>query len=140
MSVVTFDWAPAETETKTGIPTKATENYSREEEFRLALDRYIADYAAHQRCRAEAIRSTVGTPARFAWLRQWRRSLAATREIWSFSHECAGTEDYLVGIIPHPERKWWRDSRAEAARIVERQPPPACPILRADDQMTGIDR
>jgi hypothetical protein len=88
MSVVTFDWAPAETETKTGIP-KATENYPRKEEFRLALDRYIADYAAHQRRRAEAIGSTAGTPfishnlARFAgWLRLWRRPLRATREIW----------------------------------------------------------
>jgi hypothetical protein len=88
MSVVTFDWAPARTETKISIPAKAIEKRSREEEFRLALDRYIAGYAAQQNRRAEAIGSTVGTPARFAgWLRHWRRSLAVSREIWSFSDE-----------------------------------------------------
>ena len=121
MSVVTFDWAPAETETKTGIPAKATENYSREEEFRLALNRYIADYAAHQRCRAEAIGCTVGTPARFAgWLRQWRRSLTLAREIWSFSHEMCW--DWREPRQHHPASgtKMVEDSRSDAARIGER--------------------
>jgi hypothetical protein len=94
MSVVTFDWAPAETETKISIPAKAVENYSREEEFRLALDRYTVDYVADQRRRDEALIGTVGMRlirtalARFAgWRGDWRRTLAASREVWLFSQE-----------------------------------------------------
>ena len=97
MSAIAFDWVPAGTEAKTGIPVKVAENHSRNEEFRLALDRCIADYAAHQRGRAGATGSTVGTRfirdslARFAgWLSQWHRPLEAIREIWLFSQEVCG--------------------------------------------------
>ena len=75
MSALAFEWMPTETETTTSVPVKAAETYSREEEFRLALDRYIANYVAQQRRRTEA--STVGT---------WRHLLTARREIWLFSH------------------------------------------------------
>ena len=73
MSALAFEWMPTETETTTSVPVKAAENYSREEEFRLALDSYIANYVAQQRRRTE----TVG---------KWHQLLAASREIWLFSH------------------------------------------------------
>jgi hypothetical protein len=94
MSAITLDWVPTRTETKTGISLKAAENYSRQKEFRLALDSYIVDYTAHQGRRAEEIGGTVGgrfiggNLATFAGsLRDWRRALSATREVWLFSHE-----------------------------------------------------
>ena len=94
MSAIAFDWMPAEAETKTGVPVKLPANRSRDEEFRLALDRYIASYAANQTHGAKAVSRTVGTrfigqnSARFAGrLPQWRRLLRASREIWLFSRE-----------------------------------------------------
>lgn len=92
MSAIAFDWVPVRTETKANIAPKAAENYSRQEEFRHALDSYIVHYVAHQRRRDEALGGTVGIRrralARFGgWLRDWRRAAAATREVWSFSHE-----------------------------------------------------
>ena len=97
MSAITFDWVPAGKEAKTVIPAKVAESHSRNEEFRLALDRCIADYVVHQRGRAGATDSTVGTRsirgdlARCAgWLRQWYRPLGAIREIWLFSQEMCG--------------------------------------------------
>ena len=76
MSALAFEWMPAETETTTSVPVKVPENQSREEEFRLALDRYIANYIAEQKRRDEAVSSVVGI---------WRRLLTAGREIWLFS-------------------------------------------------------
>ena len=69
MSALAFEWMPTETETTTSVPAKD----SREAEFRLALDGYIANYVAQQRRCTE----TVG---------KWRQLLAASREIWLFSH------------------------------------------------------
>ena len=60
MSAIAFDWMPAEAETKTGVPVKVAENCSREEEFRLALDRYIASYAANQAHGAKPV-------SRYSW-------------------------------------------------------------------------
>ena len=92
MSAIAFDWVPARTEAKANTPPKAAENYSRQEEFRLALHSYIVHYVAHQARRDEALGSTVGIRrralARFAGrLRDWRRALTATREVWLFSYE-----------------------------------------------------
>ena len=75
MSALAFEWMPAETETITSIPVKAPENPSREEEFRLALDGYIANYIAQQKRRTEAVGN----------VRHWRWLLTASREIWLFS-------------------------------------------------------
>ena len=44
MSAIVSDWARAETET----PTARVANRSREEQFRRALERYIADYRKHR--------------------------------------------------------------------------------------------
>jgi hypothetical protein len=67
---------PTETETPTSVPVKGPENQSREQEFRLGLDRYIANYAAEQKRRDEAVSGVVDI---------WRRLLTAGREIWLFS-------------------------------------------------------
>jgi hypothetical protein len=48
MFAITYDWMPFETETKTEAPTnhsiRINKKYSREEEFRSALDSYMAEY------------------------------------------------------------------------------------------------
>jgi len=53
MSAITFNWAPFEIETEVEVPTDRLVNirkgYSREEEFRAALDSYIADYRKNRR-------------------------------------------------------------------------------------------
>jgi len=51
MFAITYDWMPFETETRTEALTnhsiKINKKYSREEEFRSALDSYMADYGKH---------------------------------------------------------------------------------------------
>ena len=92
MSAIAFDWMPAEAETKTSVRVKGAENYSRDEEFRLALDRYIASYAANQTHGFKAASLTAGArgsnsariSGRFS---QWRRLLGASHEIWLFSRD-----------------------------------------------------
>jgi hypothetical protein len=53
MSAITFNWAPFEIKTEVDAPTERLVNigngYSREEEFRYALDSYIADYRKSRR-------------------------------------------------------------------------------------------
>jgi len=44
MSAITSDWVPSEIE----APTTRKAKQSREEEFRSALERYIADYQKHR--------------------------------------------------------------------------------------------
>jgi hypothetical protein len=87
MSFVTCDFVPAGRETRTSIPVTA-ENCFREEEFRHALDKYIAAYAAHQTRRSEAIASAAS-----AWFIHhnlkkfagWVSLLRVAREVWLFS-------------------------------------------------------
>ena len=47
MSAITSDWTLSETEAPTKQSVKVNRKYSREEEFRSALDSYIADYQRH---------------------------------------------------------------------------------------------
>jgi hypothetical protein len=47
MSAITSEWSPVATEAPTTRAVKLTKEYSREEEFRSALDRYIAGYQEH---------------------------------------------------------------------------------------------
>lgn len=53
MSAITFNWVPFEIETKVDAPAKSpiksSGRYSREEEFRTALDSYMADYRKNRR-------------------------------------------------------------------------------------------
>lgn len=70
MFAITYDWMPFETETKTEAPTnhsiKINKKYSREEEFRSALDSYMADYRKHHAMIANKARGTHNT--RFTFL------------------------------------------------------------------------
>jgi hypothetical protein len=47
MSTITSDWTPSATESPWAHSAKAGNKYRREEEFRSALDKYIADYQKH---------------------------------------------------------------------------------------------
>ena len=60
MSDITYDWMPFETQAATELPirrmVRTSKPYRREDEFRSALDRYMADYRKHRtmianRCR-----------------------------------------------------------------------------------------
>ena len=51
MSAITSDWASIETEMPVTPPVESGKAYRREEEFRSALDRYIAGYVAEQQKR-----------------------------------------------------------------------------------------
>jgi hypothetical protein len=55
MSAITTDWTLPETEAATSRTFHHDKTYRRDEEFRAALDSYIADYAEYQRRRAEMI-------------------------------------------------------------------------------------
>jgi hypothetical protein len=93
MSAIAFDWVRAGRQAKAERPAKAAEGCSRREEFRRAVDQYIASYALAQRRRAEVIDKPVltrlkrGTAAGLigSIRRQCRRGLDAIREIWLFS-------------------------------------------------------
>jgi len=71
MSAITSDWAPGETE----APTARAVKCSREEEFRRALERYIADYQRHH---ARRIDST-GRGAGNTFFSFVRRHVASSR-------------------------------------------------------------
>jgi hypothetical protein len=51
MSDITYDWMPFEAQTATELPIRqmirTSKPYRREDEFRSALDRYMADYRKH---------------------------------------------------------------------------------------------
>jgi hypothetical protein len=74
MSAITSDWAPIETEMPVAPPVESGKAYRREEEFRSALDRYIAGWVAQQQKRrtaeASARNSYFTAVRRFAgWVR-----------------------------------------------------------------------
>jgi hypothetical protein len=71
MAAVIAEWQFIEAKRTALQPAQGGKACSREEEFRAALDRYMASYAEHQRRRAEMIeRARCGARARFtAWLR-----------------------------------------------------------------------
>ncbi len=55
MSAITSDWAPVETEAPVTRAVESGKVYRREEEFRSALDNYIAHYR-----KANAVRVVAG--------------------------------------------------------------------------------
>ena len=74
MSAITSDWAPIETEMPVAPRVESGNAHRREEEFRSALDLYIAGYVAEQQKRHTAeisARSSYFTAVRrFAgWMR-----------------------------------------------------------------------
>jgi hypothetical protein len=52
MTDITYDWMPLWTEAETDVPTKhsvkSNKEHRREEEFRSALDSYMANYQKHR--------------------------------------------------------------------------------------------
>jgi hypothetical protein len=52
MTDITYDWMQFETQTATELPIrqilKTSQPYRREDEFRSALDRYMADYRSNR--------------------------------------------------------------------------------------------
>jgi hypothetical protein len=75
MSTITSDWAPFETEMPVTPPVESRKAYRREEEFRSALDRYIAGYVAEQQKRRTA--ETSDRNSYFTAVRRfasWKRS------------------------------------------------------------------
>ena len=75
MSAITSDWAPIETDMPVTPPVESRKAYRREEEFRSALDRYIAGYVAEQQKRRTA--ETSARNSYFAVVRRlagWMRS------------------------------------------------------------------
>ena len=54
MSAITSDWASIKTEMPIAPPMESGKAYRREEEFRSALDRYIAGWVAEQQERRAA--------------------------------------------------------------------------------------
>jgi hypothetical protein len=78
------DWTTPETEAPSRHSSKDFQKYSRQEEFRFALDSYIREYADHQKRRAEAIGNSSPCQIRHPavtplaqWF--WRRISGGTR-------------------------------------------------------------
>jgi hypothetical protein len=104
MSAIIFEWSPAEAAAAvetTSDSSNAARTCSREEEFRLALDRYMTAYVAEQRRRAEALEGGApSTEPNLVRASGWRRFLAATREIWAFSQELGRDSRQATGCRP----------------------------------------
>jgi hypothetical protein len=84
MSAITVERPYVKAEEPTTQP--ANEACSREEEFRAALDSYIARYGAEQANRLSVVGSS-NNPYALRWLQPLHRLLEAIREIWLFSNE-----------------------------------------------------
>ena len=64
MSAITSDWAPLETAAPVTRAVESGKIYRREEEFRSALDNYVAGYIADQQKRHAAATRGTGSTAR----------------------------------------------------------------------------
>jgi hypothetical protein len=64
MSAITSDWAPMATEAPVTLAVESGKVYRREEEFRSALDNYMAGYIADQQKRRAAATGSIGSAAR----------------------------------------------------------------------------
>jgi hypothetical protein len=80
MSAITSDWAPIETEMPVAPPVASGKAYWREEEFRSALDRYIAGWVAKQQKRR-----TAETSARNSYFAVVRRFAGWVRSGYAFA-------------------------------------------------------
>ena len=84
MSAITSEWTPSETEAPTRHSLTGGRKLRREEEFRGALDAYIADYADYQKRRNETTGAGIRAPSVHHWffgrLTEWFRHPAAVRD------------------------------------------------------------
>jgi hypothetical protein len=79
MSAITSDWAPMETEALTTRAVESGKVYRREEEFRSALDNYMAGYIANQQNRRAAATGSTGSAARNSYFTIFRRFAGRSR-------------------------------------------------------------
>ena len=75
MSAITSDWARVETEAPLTRAVERDMVYRREEEFRAALNNYIAAYIAAQQKRRSAANSSIGSAARYGCFTVFRQLL-----------------------------------------------------------------
>ncbi len=79
MSAITSDWAPIKTEVAVSPQVQSGKAYRREEEFRTALNNYIAGYVADQQERRTVATGSVGSAVRNDYFRVFRRALLLGR-------------------------------------------------------------
>jgi hypothetical protein len=79
MSAITSDWAPIETGAPATSSVKIGKACRREEEFRSALNNYIAGYVADQQKRRAIATGYVGSGARNSYFTVFRRALLSGR-------------------------------------------------------------
>ena len=84
MPAITSEWMPAELDEPAAYSAEASRKYCREEEFRLALDSYLAVYCDYQKRRTETFGITIEARKLFSRfverLRLGDRGLARTRK------------------------------------------------------------
>jgi hypothetical protein len=99
MSAITSDWAPNETGVPVTSPVEIGKGYRREEEFRSALNNYIANYLADQQMRRAITTGSVGSGARNGYFtffrlamfsRRGRRDRSSTDAVWSSTASRSG--------------------------------------------------
>ena len=99
MSAITSDWAPIETEMPVTPPVESGKANRREEEFRSALNNYIAGYVAEQQKRRAIATGSVGSAAPNSYFTVFRRALlsgrrrrdsSSTDAVWSSTASCSG--------------------------------------------------
>ena len=79
MSAITSDWAAAATETPVTPAVESGKAYRREEEFRTALNNYIAGYITDQQERRTVATASVGSAVRNGYFSVFRRALLSRR-------------------------------------------------------------
>jgi hypothetical protein len=101
MSAITSEWSPVATEAPTTRAVKHTKKYSREEEFRSALEHYIAGYQERWSrtigpADCDAHKTYLSFYRKFAgWIGHW-------------SPRCRGGSDGAVGAhSPEPNATVW---------------------------------
>jgi hypothetical protein len=75
MSAITSDWSSVETEAAVTRAVESGKVHRREEEFRSALNNYIAGYVAAQQEHRDAATRSMGSAARHSYLTVFRRLL-----------------------------------------------------------------
>ena len=95
MSAITSDWAPIETEAPVTRAVESGKVYRREEEFRSALNNYMAGYVADQQKRRAAATGSLASAAHnsyftlFGRFAGWIRSSSPFRRDGARRHRSA---------------------------------------------------
>ena len=120
MSAIAFDWVRAGRQAKTEPPANPGEGCSRQEEFRLAVDKSIDSYPRARGCSAEAIdrpadAGSIASGFLGSLRDQIRRRFDAIRELWLFSREVS--PDWRLPSPP-PRQTTLSSSRGRYQEIV----------------------